>query len=149
MTECLELKGKEKVLEVGTGSGYQAAIIAEMGCDVYSVERFPELANTAKRVLEELGYNVKIKIGDGTLGWDDFAPYDRIIVTAAGPEIPPSLYNQLKEGGSIIMPVGDRYFQDLILVKKLGNRMEKKNFGGCQFVLLRGIEGWKNGEEDM
>ncbi|HPP30094.1 MAG TPA: protein-L-isoaspartate(D-aspartate) O-methyltransferase [bacterium] len=149
MTECLELKGKEKVLEVGTGSGYQAAIIAEMGCDVYSVERIPELARRAKRVLEELGYNVKIKIGDGTLGWDDFAPYDRIIVTAAGPEIPPSLYNQLKEGGSIIMPVGDRYFQDLILVKKLGNRMEKKNFGGCQFVLLRGIEGWKNGEEDM
>lgn len=149
MTEALCLEGKEKVLEIGTGSGYQAAILAEIGCDVYSVERIPELAISAKKTLKELGYNVKIKIGDGTLGWMEFAPYDRVIVTAAGPDIPPSLYAQLKDGGYLIMPVGDRYFQDLILVKKTANRMEKKNFGGCQFVLLKGKEGWKDEEEEM
>ncbi|MCM8829891.1 MAG: protein-L-isoaspartate(D-aspartate) O-methyltransferase [Candidatus Omnitrophica bacterium] len=147
MTKALDVKGGEKVLEVGTGSGYQSAILAEIGCDVYSVERIKKLAIRAKKVLKELGYNVKIKIGDGTLGWDEFAPYDRIIVTAAGPDIPPSLYNQLKDGGIIIMPVGDRYFQDLILVKKIGDRMEKKNFGGCQFVPLIGAEGWRDEEE--
>ncbi|MCM8762240.1 MAG: protein-L-isoaspartate(D-aspartate) O-methyltransferase [Candidatus Omnitrophica bacterium] len=144
MTEALDVKGGEKVLEVGTGSGYQSAILAEMGCEVYSIERIPELARTAKKVLEGLGYNVKIKVGDGTLGWDEFSPYDRIVVTAAGPEIPPSLYNQLKDGGIIIMPVGDRYFQDLILVKKIGTRMERRSFGGCQFVPLIGTGGWKD-----
>jgi len=149
MTEALCLEGKEKVLEVGTGSGYQAAILAEMGCDVYSVERVPELASKAEKVLKEMGYNVKIKIGDGTLGWEEFSPYDRIIVTAAGPDIPPSLYAQLKDGGLMIMPVGDRYFQELILVRKSGNRMEKKNLGGCQFVPLKGAEGWKDEGEDM
>ncbi|MCX8082506.1 MAG: protein-L-isoaspartate(D-aspartate) O-methyltransferase [bacterium] len=144
MTEALDLSGGEKVLEIGTGSGYQSAILAEMGCEVYSVERIPELAERARKIFIELGYNVKIKIGDGTLGWDEFAPYDRIIVTAAGPDVPPSLCAQLKDGGSLIMPVGDRYFQDLILVKKVGNRMERKSYGGCQFVLLKGAEGWKN-----
>lgn len=147
MTEALKLKGGEKVLEVGTGSGYQSAILAEIGCNVYSVERIPELAQSAEKILKELGYDVKIKVGDGTLGWEEFSPYDRIIVTAAGPDIPPSLCAQLKDGGYLIMPVGDRYFQDLILVKKTGSQMEKKNFGGCQFVLLKGAEGWKDEEE--
>ncbi|MDD3726169.1 MAG: protein-L-isoaspartate(D-aspartate) O-methyltransferase [Candidatus Ratteibacteria bacterium] len=144
MTEALALEGTEKVLEIGTGSGYQAAVIAEIGCDVFSVERDPELAERASRVLKELGYDVKIKVGDGTLGWDEFAPYDRVIVTAAGPDIPPSLYAQLKDGGYLIMPVGDRYFQELILVRKLGRMMEKKNLGGCQFVPLKGVEGWRD-----
>lgn len=147
MTEALCLEGKEKVLEIGTGSGYQAAILAEIGCEVFSVERIPELALKANKLLKEMGYRVNIKIGDGTLGWKEFSPYDRIIVTAAAPDIPPSLYEQLKDGGYMIIPVGDRYFQELILVKKCGNRMEKRNFGGCQFVLLKGAEGWK--DEDL
>ncbi|MCM8803823.1 MAG: protein-L-isoaspartate(D-aspartate) O-methyltransferase, partial [Candidatus Omnitrophica bacterium] len=91
MTESLQLKGNEKVLEIGTGSGYQSAIIAEIGCQVYSVERIEILAERAKNILKKLGYNVKIRVGDGTLGWEEYAPYDRIIVTAAGPEIPKSL----------------------------------------------------------
>ncbi|MGC8977415.1 MAG: protein-L-isoaspartate(D-aspartate) O-methyltransferase [Candidatus Ratteibacteria bacterium] len=144
MTECLNLKGDEKVLEIGTGSGYQAAILAEIGCKVYSIERIPVLAERAKRILEKLNYNVKIKIGDGTIGWEEYAPYDRIIVTAAGPEIPDSLISQLSEnGGRLVMPVGDRFVQDLILVIKNGEKLEKINLGGCQFVPLIGKEAWK------
>lgn len=144
MTESLKLKGDEKVLEIGTGSGYQSAILAEIGCKVYSVERIEILAERAKKILEKLGYNVKIKVGDGTLGWKEYAPYDRIIVTAAGPEIPESLLLQLSEDeGRLIMPVGDRFVQDLILVIKKGNKIERINLGGCQFVPLIGKEGWK------
>ncbi|NLG12016.1 MAG: protein-L-isoaspartate(D-aspartate) O-methyltransferase [Elusimicrobia bacterium] len=142
MTEALDLKGGEKVLEIGTGSGYQSAILAEMGCEVYSVERIPALAALSEKTLKELGYKVRIKIADGTLGWDEFAPYDRIMVTAAGPKIPPSLCAQLKEGGLLIMPVGDKHFQKLIVARKIGGRIKKKDFGGCRFVLLRGVEGW-------
>jgi protein-L-isoaspartate(D-aspartate) O-methyltransferase len=144
MTEALKLKGDEKVLEIGTGSGYQSAILAEIGCDVYSIERIESLAKKAESVLKKLGYNVKIKVGDGTLGWVEYSPYDRIIVTAAGPEIPGPLLSQLSENeGRLIMPVGDRYIQDLILVIKKGKKMEKVNLGGCQFVPLIGKEGWK------
>ncbi len=143
MTEALKLEGNEKVLEVGTGSGYQAAILAEIGCEVYSVERIPSLAEKAKKVLEQLGYKVNIKIGDGTLGWEEFAPYDRIIVTAAGPDIPKSLISQLQDGGKLIMPVGDYFSQELILLTKKGKRLIKENLGGCQFVPLKGKEGWK------
>lgn len=144
MTESLKLKGDEKVLEIGTGSGYQSAILAEIGCKVYSVERIEILAERAKKILEKLGYDVKIKVGDGTLGWKEYAPYDRIIVTAAGPEIPESLLLQLSEDeGRLIMPVGDRFVQDLILVIKKGNKIERINLGGCQFVPLIGKEGWK------
>lgn len=144
MTEALKLKGKEKVLEIGTGSGYQSAILAEIGCQVYSVERIEKLAERAKKVLEKLGYDVKIKIGDGTLGWEEFSPYDRIIVTAAGPEIPDTLLSQLSDNeGRLIMPVGDRFIQDLILVIKKGKQIEKINLGGCQFVPLIGEKGWK------
>jgi len=144
MTEALKLKGYEKVLEIGTGSGYQAAILAEIGCEVYSVERIESLAKRAESLLKKLGYNVKIKIGDGTLGWEEYSPYDRIIVTAAGPKIPETLLAQLSENeGRLIMPIGDRFFQDLILVIKRGKEIEKINLGGCQFVPLIGKEGWE------
>jgi len=142
MTELLQLKGGEKVLEIGTGSGYQAAILSEIGCDVYSVERIPSLATRAGKILQQLGYIVKIKIGDGTLGWEEYAPYDGIIVTAAGPRTPQSLLTQLKEGGRIVMPVGDMYLQELIRITKVKGKFIKENFGGCQFVPLKGKEGW-------
>jgi len=144
MTESLKLSGNEKVLEIGTGSGYQSAILAEIGCEVYSVERIETLAKRAEEKLKKLGYKVKIKIGDGTLGWEEYSPFDRIIVTASGPEIPKSLLSQLSENeGRLIMPVGDRFFQDLILVIKRKEKIEKINLGGCQFVPLIGKEGWK------
>jgi len=143
MTEALQLSGKEKVLEVGTGSGYQAAILAEIGCEVFSIERIPTLAERAKKTLEKLGYSVKIKVGDGTTGWEEFAPYDRIIVTAAGPRIPPSLIKQLSENGKLIMPVGDLFSQDLILITKKRGKIVEENLGGCQFVPLKGKEGWE------
>jgi len=142
MTEMLNLAGEEKVLEIGTGSGYQSAILAEIGCKIYSVERFSSLAERAQKIFEELGYYVNIKIGDGTLGWEENAPYDGIIVTAAGPKIPSSLISQLKENGKLVMPVGELYTQDLILVTKREGNLVKENFGGCQFVPLKGKEGW-------
>jgi len=143
MTDSLKVEKGMKVLEVGAGSGYQYAILAELGCEVYSVERISVLAERAEKLLKELGYDVNIKVGDGTLGWKEFVPYDSIIVTAGGPVIPPSLFAQLKEGGRMIMPVGDVYIQDLILVTKSKGRMIKENLGGCQFVQLKGDEGWK------
>jgi protein-L-isoaspartate(D-aspartate) O-methyltransferase len=143
MTDSLKIEKDMKVLEVGAGSGYQAAILAEMGCKVYSIERIPVLAERAEKLLKELGYDVKISEGDGTLGWEEFAPYDRIIITAGGPVIPPTLFSQLKENGRMIIPVGDAYIQDLILVTKSRGKMVKKNLGGCQFVQLKGAEGWK------
>lgn len=143
MTEALKLSGKEKVLEVGTGSGYQAAILAEIGCKVFSIEKIPSLAERAKKTLKNLNYSVKIKVGDGTLGWEEFAPYDRIIVTAGGPKIPPSLIKQLGENGKLIMPVGDFFYQDLILITKKRGKIIEENLGGCQFVPLKGKEGWE------
>ncbi|HOK55837.1 MAG TPA: protein-L-isoaspartate(D-aspartate) O-methyltransferase [bacterium] len=143
MSEALKLKEKDKVLEIGTGSGYQAAILAEIGCEVYSVERIEALAKRAEKTLKKLGYNVKIKVGDGTLGWEEFSPYDKIIVTAASPEIPDTLLEQLSEKeGRLIIPVGDKYIQDLILVVKTKDKIEKINLGGCQFVPLIGNKGW-------
>jgi protein-L-isoaspartate(D-aspartate) O-methyltransferase len=144
MTESLKLNGKEKILEIGTGSGYQSAILAEIGCKVYSVERIEALARRAEEILTKLGYKVNIKIGDGTLGWEEFSPYDRIIVTAASPEIPEPLIEQLSENeGRLIIPVGDRYIQDLILLIKTKDKIEKFNLGGCQFVPLIGKKGWE------
>ncbi len=143
MTEALELKGPEKVLEVGTGSGYQAAILAELARWVYSIERYPSLAHRAKRILEKLGYNnVIIKVGDGTKGWPEAAPFDAIIVTAAGPKIPEPLIEQLKDGGRLVMPVGDEWSQYLIKVTKKGDRLIKENLGAVRFVKLVGEYGF-------
>ncbi len=144
MTQSLELKGKEKVLEVGTGSGYQAAILAKLAQSVYTVERIPELAESAKNVLAGLGYtNIHIKIAGEELGWREFAPYDAIVVTAAAPTIPNPLLEQLATGGIMVIPVGSRWEQDLLKVTKrdFGNRVE--NLGGCRFVPLISKDAWQ------
>lgn len=143
MTDALELTKDDKVLEIGTGSGYQAAILAELAKEVYSIERIENLAISAKKVLEDLNYhNIHIKVSDGTLGWDDKSPFDAIIVTAASPVIPDSLTGQLKTGGRMIIPVGDMRTQDLIKIVKTEKELEKTNLGGCRFVPLRGEKGW-------
>ncbi len=144
MTETLGLKGREKVLEIGTGSGYQTAIIAEIVKNVYTIERIISLAQRAKKTLKESGYtNIKIKIGDGTEGWKEFSPYDAIIVTAAAPKLPQPLIKQLNDGGRLIIPLGNLYSQELILHEKKGGRLMRRNFGGCRFVPLQGEHGWK------
>jgi len=144
MTECLRLKGMEKVLEVGTGSGYQAAILGGIAGEVYSVERFQDLSDKASRILSSLGYkNIHIKVGDGTLGWSEFAPYDGIIVTAGAPAIPESLVKQLKDGGSLVIPVACGGFgQTLTLVERVGRTTRTSDICACTFVPLVGREGW-------
>jgi protein-L-isoaspartate(D-aspartate) O-methyltransferase len=144
MTELLELKGDEQVLEIGTGSGYQAAILAELAKEVFTIERIPELAKKAEKVLQELGYNnVKVVVGDGSKGLPEFAPYDGIIVTAAAPKPPQPLLEQLKDSGRLVIPVGSRKLQDLLRITRIGNEFKTENFGPCLFVPLIGEEGWK------
>ncbi len=143
MTEALELRGSERVLEVGTGSGYQAAILAELCGVVYTIERLADLSERAQALLGRMGLaNVRFRVGDGTLGWPEEAPFDRIIVTAGGPDVPASLEAQLAEGGRLVIPVGDRYGQDLVAVERHGERFERESHGGCVFVRLIGQEGW-------
>ncbi|MBU1905648.1 MAG: protein-L-isoaspartate(D-aspartate) O-methyltransferase [Candidatus Omnitrophica bacterium] len=134
MTELLELKGNEKVLEIGTGSGYQAAILGELAKEVYTIEILPELASRAEALLRDLGYkNISVKQGDGYLGWPDFAPFDAIIVTAAPPEIPQALIEQLAEGGRMVVPVGT-LFQELKLLIKSQGKLIEKNILPVRFV---------------
>ncbi len=143
MTQSLELKGDERVLEIGTGSGYQTAILAELARKVYSVERMRALAERARKLLEKLGYsNVKILLGDGTLGWEESSPYDRILVTAGAREIPQPLTDQLEEGGVMVIPVGNSYSQDLEVVRKRKNHIETATVEKCVFVPLIGKYGW-------
>lgn len=143
MTEALELTGTEKVLEIGTGSGYQAAVLAECAAWVYSIERLASLAARARRILKSLGYrNIKIKVGDGTRGWPEEAPFDGIIVTAAAPAIPQPLLNQLARGGRLVIPVGDRYSQTLMVVRQTPEGLKYDYRGGCRFVKLIGDYGW-------
>lgn len=145
MSEALCLTGAERVLEIGTGSGYKAAILAELSREVYSVERFSSLAERARTLLIELGYtNVTIIVGDGSLGYPEAAPYDRIIVTAAAPEISARWVEQLAEGGILLAPVGDRWGQTLTKGIKRGEQLEYQNLGGCVFVPLVGEHGWDN-----
>lgn len=144
MTESLELKGGEKVLEIGTGSGYQLAILAELADRVFSIERYPDLGHRANSILRKLGYtNIIIRVGDGTLGWPDEAPFDGIIVTAGTPQIPQPLIDQLAMGGRLVVPVGDRFAQDLIQVWRVAEGIKKTNLGGVRFVNLVGKWGWK------
>lgn len=137
MTECLKLKGNEKVLEIGTGSGYQTAILAELARQVYSIERLPQLAKKAQELLKELGYsNVKTKSGDGADGWPQEAPFERIIISAAAIHIPLALEEELKEGGRLILPLGDNLSQVLTLVEKKEGRLESSDICSCLFVPL-------------
>jgi protein-L-isoaspartate(D-aspartate) O-methyltransferase len=139
MTQALELAGDEKVLEIGTGSGYQTAIIAELAVRVVSVERHSELSQRAAAVLAELGYeNVRLVVGDGSSGWPEEAPYDRIIVTAAASTVPEALFSQLREGGIIVIPTGDRENQTLLAVRKVKGRQQSTTLSGCRFVPLVG-----------
>lgn len=143
MTQCMELKGTERVLEIGTGSGYQTAILAELAKDVYSIEKHDELAVNARRALGGLGYtNIHINVGDGTLGWSEFSPYDAIIVTAGAPRVPKPLKEQLAEGGRLVIPVGDSYSQVLTVIKKEKGTFKEEQICGCVFVPLVGKYGW-------
>jgi len=145
MTEALQLKGNEKVLEIGAGSGYQSAILAELAERVFSIERIRALAIKARQLLYELGYiNIEIKIFDGTYGWAEEAPFDGIIVTAGAPDIPQPLVDQLVMDGRLVIPVGDAYVQDLIRVTKTKGEMKKEDLGGCRFVKLIGKYGWES-----
>jgi len=144
MTECLDLKGGKKVLEVGTGSGYQTAILAELAEHVYTIERVPILLEKAQQVLTHLGYTtIKFKGGDGTYGWCEESPFDGIIVTAAAPDISHVLVEQLNDGGVLVIPVGSRYSQTLYKVAKKGDKTEKEERTLCVFVPLIGKYGWK------
>ena len=143
MTDALGLTGREKVLEIGTGSGYQTAILARL-CDwVYSVERIHSLNRRAQRVLEMVGvFNVNLVVGDGSKGWPEQAPYDAIIVTAGGPSLPQPLLGQLGEGGRLVAPVGSRSLQNLYRVTRRGGQFVEEDLGGCRFVDLVGEYGW-------
>lgn len=144
MTSRLELKGSEKVLEIGTGSGYQAAILARLSKEVHTVERIPELAEKAKNTLKELGIdNVIVHVGDGSLGWPEDAPFDRIIVTAAAPAVPEELTSQLAPGGRLIIPVGERWNQMLEEWERTGAGLEKRDVLPVVFVPLLGQKGWQ------
>jgi protein-L-isoaspartate(D-aspartate) O-methyltransferase len=144
MTELLALRGNERVLEIGTGSGYQAAILGQLAAEVITVERFPSLAKEASELLAWLGYdNVRVETGDGTLGWPDDAPYDAIIVTAAAPLVPDPLKEQLMDGGHLLAPVGPRWTQQLVRVRRVGDRFHTESLLGVAFVPLIGEHGWQ------
>ncbi|MCL0078916.1 protein-L-isoaspartate(D-aspartate) O-methyltransferase [Dehalococcoidia bacterium] len=144
MTEALELKGTERVLEVGTGSGYQAAILAELAQWVISVERHPALVQAARQILNRLSYkNIEIHLAEGNLGWRAAAPYDGIIVTAGAPRVPQELLDQLAEAGRLVIPVGSRYEQQLLKVTRQGGRTTTQDLGGCRFVPLIAEGAWE------
>ncbi len=150
MTQALQLPedGSGVVLEIGTGSGYQAAILSQLAAKVYSIERVPPLAEKARRCLDKLGVeNVEIKVYDGGYGWPDHAPYDGILVTAAAPEIPAPLTVQLKDGANLIIPIGPRWQQELIRVHRHGDRFHREQLAPVAFVPLIGEHGW--GEEEF
>lgn len=143
-TQALELKPKMKVLEIGTGSGYQAAILCELGVKLFSVERIRGLYNRARDILHDLGYNPRLKWGDGTAGWEAHAPYDRIIVTAGAPVVPEALKKQLSVGGRMIIPVGNMDTQAMVLViRKSKDEFEIRELDQFKFVPLIGKFGWK------
>ncbi len=145
MTQALGLQGHEHVLEIGTGSGYQAAILAQICEKVYTVERIDTLLVQARKVFDSLHYlNILTKLDDGTNGWPEYAPYDAIIVTAGGPKIPLPLLDQLADPGTLIIPVGDRGVQDLRLVTKKDGELKEKTIEFVRFVNLIGDHGWKN-----
>jgi protein-L-isoaspartate(D-aspartate) O-methyltransferase len=144
MTSLLRLKGREKVLEIGTGSGYQAAILSKIAKEVYTVEKIASLGLKAEKLFKELGYrNIKVKISDGTEGWSEHAPYDGIIITAGSPQIPKPLIGQLSENGKIIAPIGGSSVQDLIVAENIKGKLSQRAICGCMFVPLIGKYGWE------
>ena len=143
MTEALELKGNEKVLEVGTGSGYQTAILAELCLNVFSIEKIRSFAVRARAILDGLGYyNIAIHVGDGTLGWSEHAPFDAVIVTAGSPGVPQPLVEQLAVGGRLVIPLGDQQSQVLKRIRRTASGLEEEPLEECRFVKLWGKYGW-------
>jgi protein-L-isoaspartate(D-aspartate) O-methyltransferase len=144
MTQALELREDDRVLEIGTGSGYQAAILAEIVYRVYTIERIRSLYIQTRKLLDKSHYhNIVMRCGDGTAGWKDESPFNAIIVTAGAPVVPEKLLNQLAEGGRMVVPVGNQHSQDLIKVVKDKKGIHQSNLGGCRFVKLIGEQGWK------
>lgn len=147
MCQLLEVESHHRVFEVGAGSGYQAALLGQIAAEVYSVDLVPELVDAAARLVERLGYeNVHIIAGDGTLGLPEKAPFDRIIVAAAAPDIPPPLIDQLAPGGRLIAPVGDRFLQRLVVLTRTAEGVQSRNSIGCVFVPLLGRHGWSSAD---
>jgi protein-L-isoaspartate(D-aspartate) O-methyltransferase len=145
MTEALRLRPSDRVLEVGTGSGYQTAILSPLASEVFSIERIPQLTEKARQVLKELGCeNVRLRVGDGSVGWPEAAPFDAILVTAGAPHPPETLKEQLAEdSGRLVIPVGDRYIQELVRITRNGDDYESEDLLACRFVPLMGEEGWE------
>ena len=144
MTEALELSGEEKVLEIGTGSGYQTALLAELSFNVFSVEKIRTLAMKARALLDRLQYhNIAIQVGDGSIGWPEHSPFDAIIVTAGAPDLPRPLLEQLAIGGRLVIPVGDDESQVLVRVMRHASKFEEEQLGDCRFVKLWGKFGWQ------
>jgi protein-L-isoaspartate(D-aspartate) O-methyltransferase len=144
MTQALQLGAEDRVLEIGTGSGYQAAVLAELAYRVYTIERIHSLLIRARRIFDELQYhNIITRLGDGTKGWPEEAPYDGIIITAGAPRIPDALIAQLAPGGRMIVPVGDQHSQELVKIFKDEKGIHRTNLGGCRFVKLIGEHGWQ------
>lgn len=145
MTQALQLNPEDRVLEIGTGSGYQAAILAEIVYRVYTIERLYSLYQKARRIFDELRYhNIVTRYSDGTTGWRDESPFDAIIVTAGAPEVPSTLVAQLAEGGRMVIPVGNQYSQELIKIHRNHDGIHQTNLGGCRFVKLLGEQGWRS-----
>ncbi len=143
MTQVMAIKPGDKILEIGTGSGYQAAVLCKLGATVYSVERIEKLYENASVLLPELGFEVNLKLDDGTLGWEENAPFDKIIVTAGAPDVPHHLVEQLNIGGKLVIPVGDQQTQRLLEITRTETGIEKKFYDYFKFVPLIGAEGWK------
>ncbi len=143
MTQVLGVHAGAKVLEIGTGSGYQAALLAEMGARVFTIERYMELLKEARKRFEQFGYNIASKCGDGTIGWKEFAPYDGIIVTAGAPDVPKPLVDQLAEGGTLAIPIGTIDIQDLHIIRRKNGTFSTTIVEGFKFVPLIGKGGWK------
>jgi protein-L-isoaspartate(D-aspartate) O-methyltransferase len=147
MTAALQLHGHERVLEIGTGSGYQAAILSRLATVVFSIERIPELAAQARATLAKTGImNVHVLVGDGSLGLPEHGPYDAIVVTAASPKVPPALLDQLRLGGRLVIPVGNRHEQTLLRLTATDDGPQTERLGGCRFVPLIGQQGWLRSE---
>lgn len=147
MTQALQLQKSDRVLEIGTGSGYQTAILAELAGHIYTIERLPQLSQKAQKLLAEAAYtNISFRIGDGTLGCPEEAPFEKIIVTAAAPEAPPSLLAQLAAGGRMVLPVGGRQMQVLLLIQRENRQFIREELCACSFLPLIGKEGWPEEE---